>query len=204
MLRERYPLLADSQVEIVGSFIEGSTSLGIVETPETLLVLQAHAPSIDEGHGQQHIFFSREEGRALRNYQLVHPTIPWPKPTIDVAMTGPDTGVSTGEMGPRVPVQLVRAGTIQLWWGGETGEIWEAILEGHGLPQDQTPLLSGVCDALERALEQRGCRRVYSLARDPRYDDQYYRTFLSERGYAPSPKHQHKTQLAWVKHLEAA
>lgn len=201
VLRDRYPLLEGSRVEIVGSFIEGSSNLGIVETPDTLLVLQAHQASIDQGHGRSHPYFSKEEGASVLNYQLIHPTIPWPKPAIKVGMAGPTTGVSLGQAGTAIPVQLVRAGTIQLWWGGGIGEIWEAILEGNNLPQDHTPLLHGIWEALERALRERGCERAYTLARDPAYPDDYYRAFLAERGYRPSEAHQVKTKLAWVKDL---
>lgn len=204
VLRQHYPLLEGARVQIVGSFIDESTSLGVVEASESLIVLQAHQPSIDASHDRSHIFFTREEGASLINYQLVHPTVPWPQPTLSVGMVGPTTGVSLGKTSDRIQVQLKRAGTIQLWWGGGIGEIWEATLEGHGLPKDTTALLHGVWERLEQALKERGCERVYTLARDPAYGDAYYQAFLTERGYRPSDAHMPRTQLAWVKRLTEA
>lgn len=55
---------------------------------------------------------------------------------------------------------------------------------------------------LEATLRERDCERAYTLARDPAHPDDTYQTFLTARGYAPSPEHAHRTPLAQVKRLD--
>lgn len=199
-LRRAYPNLLDGrELTIQGAFIHDSGCLGIFRHDKNLIIIQAHQPSLDPGHGRAHPFFNREEGRALQHYQLAHPCIAWPQPILNVALTGPGEGVVTGSE-PSVPINLRRAGEAQLWWGGGIGEIWEATLEGADLETDPTPL-HALWYALDTSLRDRGCTHAYTLARDPAYPDEPYQAFLRVRGYQPSEQHAHRTSLAWVKIL---
>lgn len=143
-LRRAYPnLLEGRELSIQGAFIDDITCLGIFRHDKNLIIIQAHQPSLDPGHGRQHPYFSRKEGRALEHYQLAHPCIAWPQPILNVALTGPAEGVVTGSE-PSVPINLRRAGEAQLWWGGGIGEIWDATIDDRDLrrdPQDAAGLL---------------------------------------------------------------
>lgn len=199
-LRRAYPeLLEGRELRIEGTFIDDSTCLGMFRQGEMLIVLQGHAQSLDAGHGQHHPYFSAEEGRALKHYQLAHPCVAWPQPILNVAITNPGDGALMDTQ-PSIPINLRRAGEAQLWWGEGTGEIWEATLGGADLNTNPKPL-HALWYALETTLRERGCTRAYTLARDPRYPNEAYKAFLRERGYQPSEPHAHRTNLAWVKIL---
>lgn len=200
-LRRAYPNLLDGrELHVQGAYINDSTCLGILCHGEKLIVIQAHQESLDPGHGRDHPFLDREEGRALQHYQLAHPCIAWPQPILNVALTGPGEGVVTGSE-PSVPINLRRAGEAQLWWGGEVGEIWEATLEGVDLETDPTPL-HALWYALETSLRERGCARAYTLADNPDHDDADYLAFLAMREYTPDPSTAEHPHRVWTKALD--
>lgn len=200
-LRRHYPqLLEGRELQIEGAYVEDSTCLGLFSHEQILIIIQGHQQSLDPGHGRDHPYLAPEEAKPLQHYQLAHPCIAWPQPTLSIAIPAPGEAVVTGAE-PAVPINLRRAGSIQLWWGGGTGEIWEATLDG--VPLENNPLpLHALWYSLETTLRERGCTRSYTLARDPAYPDDAYQAFLRERGYQPSEQHAHRTSLAWVKPLD--
>ena len=197
-IRRAFPrLLKDRAFTLHGADVDDSTCLGFLRLGKRLVILQGHQPTLDGGHADHHPYFTAEEGRGLTNYQLVQANHPNPQPVLGVTLTGPDEGV-VGGVAPVVPIVLQRAGTAQLWWGGGIGEIWDATLDQHDLQADPKPL-QAFWYALETSLRQRGCYRVFTLARDTRYPDGTYRHFLRDRGYEAIDEHE--GPLAWVKKL---
>lgn len=206
-LRAHFPLLKGRPIEIRASFPEESTYLGSVKTEHALVVLQAHQPS-REKRGVPHIYLSKDERAQLTTYQLIHPTLAWPEPIIQfrpvaIPSRADIAGVVDGQ-DLTIPVALRRHGSIQVWYGNGIAELWEAILDHRAIPEgEHAELVAGIWQKTEQHLAAQGARQIYTLARDPAYDDAWYRDFLTDRGYAPSKPHQAATKLAWVKHLPA-
>ena len=176
----RFPYLAGQPLKLrVGS---EEVNLGTIDTG-ALLAFVVAGKDEELPYAPDFPFLQPEETAALAHYLQVRPLEPWPQPLVEVNWNSAEaTGVSSAIQS--VDVLLNPVGNAQLWWGSTTGVIFEAFFEvrTEERPNEfgQLQQLWGQC---ERYLASKGVREVWTYNRDPRYDDELYKTFLCEQGY---------------------
>jgi hypothetical protein len=179
----RFDYLRDHPLNLLGSFIDEAESLGILESEGFLGFVMAYEVEEGSPSPNRHHFLTSEENRMLRFYRHLRPVEPWPQPVIGVIWNAArGEGRVAGTY--RVDVVLKNIGNAQLWWGGEVAVLWEAFFDGRVRNRgDHELLLHRLWLRCEEYLKEQGVKRVYTLGRDPVFDDDFYRAFLMARGY---------------------
>ncbi|WP_139025830.1 hypothetical protein [Acaryochloris sp. CCMEE 5410] len=107
---------------------------------------------------------------------------PWPQPNISIGMNEGHPGevIEIQE----IPVILKNFGSAQLWWGEKVAVLWEAFFdEKFDIPLDSDMLLNQLWQNCESFLAHQGVRHIYTYNRDPRFETDWYQSFLKQRGY---------------------
>lgn len=149
-------------------------------------------------------FLTPEANRGLSRYVQAQVLEPWPQPLIDVAW--PEQGAGVVSKISRVDVLLNPVGDAQLWYGGETGVLWEArFWQPVKARSDHAALLHRLWELCELYLAERGVRFIYAYDRDPAFESDGYAAFLAARGYDRDPARDHLPGgwLAVIKDLDA-
>ena len=178
-LYERFPYLAGQPLTLRGTDCDDLV-IGTLEAGELLAFVTADDQPLP--YPPDFPFLTRGENRALARYVQVQVLEPWPQPLIDVAWEG--QGAEVVSRVERVKVRLKPVGSGQLWYGGRSGVLWEALLtpstgarSGHGT------LLHRLCELCETYLAAKGVRSVHTYDRDPAFEATAYAAFLHRRGY---------------------
>jgi hypothetical protein len=181
-LYTRFTYLRGYPLRLQGSFIEDATSLVALKEGDFLAFLMAY----DEERGSypaDFSFLTKGENASLNRYRLLRPAEPWPQPLVEVAWDDRKGQGVTLDVS-HVDVVLREVGTVQLWYGDETGVIWEAfyttIVRARA---EHEPLLHQLWEACERLLVENGVRFAHTYSREPSYEDAWYGAFLHARGY---------------------
>ena len=106
----------------------------------------------------------------------------------------------------KVDVLMNPVGYGQLWYGGETGVLWEAYFERPVRSRpDHDALLHRLWELCEGYLAAKGVRFVHTYNRDLTFDEGWYADFLQTRGYAQDTARKHLPAglLVVVKDLDA-
>jgi hypothetical protein len=181
-LYTRFTYLRGYPLRLQGSFIEDSTSLVALDEGDFLAFLMAY----DEERASYPAAFSfltKGENTSLNRYRLLRPAEPWPQPLVEVAWDDRKGQGVTLDVN-HVDVVLREVDTAQLWYGDETGVIWEAFYTtGVRARPDHEHLLHQLWGACERLLVENGARFAYTYSREPSYEDAWYGAFLHTRGY---------------------
>ena len=176
----RFPYVAGQPLKLRVESAE--VNLGTIDTGELLAFVVA---GTDEKlpYAPDFPFLQPEETAALAHYTQVRPLEPWPQPLVEVSWNSAETtGVSSSIHG--VDILLNPVGNAQLWWGGTTGVIFEAFFEGRTEERpNELGLLRQLWGQCEVYLASKGVREVWTYNRDPRYDEELYKTFLRVQGY---------------------
>lgn len=178
-LYEHFPYLSGQPLSLGGRW-GGLASLGTVEADGRLAFVLASER--DAPYPAHFPFLTSDENRALTRYAQVQPAEPWPQPLLNVAWgEGGEGVVSQLE---RVEVAFRPLGFGQLWYGGETGVLWEALFEPPaGTRREPGAALHRLWELCETLLAARGVRFVHTHGRDPAFDEDAYADFLRARGY---------------------
>jgi hypothetical protein len=181
----RFSYLRDHPLNLLGSFIDEAESLGVLESEDFLCFVMAYEVEEESPSSNRHHFLTPEENRMLRFYRHLRPVEPWPQPIIGVVW---DAARGEGRVSGthRVDVVMKSIGNAQMWWGGEVAVLWEAFFDERVRHRDDHELfLHQLWEQCEAYLAEQGVKRVYTLGRDPVFDDAFYRAFLVARGYEP-------------------
>jgi hypothetical protein len=185
-LQERYSYLRDIPYKIEGPFIDEAELIGVLSEGEHHLFLAGYEKEpVRRGSSHEFPFLSPAENTGLHTYRDLRPLLPWPQPVIGVSWN-PEKGSGRVVSGPtRANVIMQPVGQAQVWYGNEVGVLWEAYLH-HGYD----PLLPHLWEQVEKFLASQGVSKMYTLAHDPEYEQEFYTAFLTARGYTPlSDKH---------------
>lgn len=201
-LYERFPYLAGHPLKLRGP-VADALNLGALEVGDRLLYLLADR---DEGvpYRPHFLFLTPEENSSLTRYVQVQPVEPWPQPTINVLWSA-SRGEGVVSSIESVEVYLRPVGHAQLWYGGETGVLWEAFFEGDvRAGTEHEWLMQGFWERCEGYLRGKGVRWVHTYTNDPALDERWYVSFLHRRGYCRDPTRAKLPggQVAVVKDLE--
>jgi hypothetical protein len=198
-----FTFLRGYPLRLQGSFIEDATSLVALQEGDCLAFLIAY----DEERGSyptDFSFLTKGENASLNRYRLLRPAEPWPQPTLEVLWGHPDKPGVTLDV-DHVDVVLKGVGTVQLWYGDETGVIWGAFYTtGVRARPEHEGLMHQLWKACERLLVENGVRFAYTYSRKPSYEDAWYGAFLHARGYRRDPARAHLPggRVAVVKKLD--
>jgi hypothetical protein len=189
-LYAHFPYLRGYALRLQGSFIEDAASLVTLQAGDFLGFLMAYDEERDS-YPANFPFLTKEENASLTCQRLLRPAEPWPQPTVEVAWDPPhEQGVTLDVK--HVDVVLREVGTVQLWYGDETGVIWEAFYApGVRERPAHEKLLHQLWNACERLLYKNGVRFAYTYSREPNYEDVWYGAFLHARGYYRDPARAH-------------
>lgn len=178
-LYERFPYLAGQPLTLSGAF-DRSPSIGFIETEGLLAFVPASDD--DRPYPADFPFLRKGENRNLLRYVQVQVLEPWPQPLVNVVWGDRGAGVVSNV--EKVDVLMKAVGYGQLWYGGETGVLWEATFEqpvrsrtGHDA------LLHRFWELCENYLAERGVRFVHTYSRDLTLGEGWYADFLQARGY---------------------
>ena len=108
-------------LRLQGSFIENAASLVTLQAGDFLGFLMAYDEERDS-YPADFPFLTKEENHSLTCQQLLRPAEPWPQPIALVAWDEPKGQGVTLDV-KHVDVVLREVGTVQLWYGDETGVI---------------------------------------------------------------------------------
>ncbi len=131
-----YPL------RLQGSFIEDAAVLSALQAGDFLGFLTAY-DEVRDSYPADFPFLTKEENASLTCQRLLRPAEPWPQPTIEVLWGNPYEPNITLDV-QQVDVVLRDVGTVQLWYGDETGVIWEAFYD-NCVPSGTGPSTNGCC-----------------------------------------------------------
>jgi hypothetical protein len=189
-LYTRFPYLRGYALRLQGSFIEDAASLVTLQAGDFLAFLMAYDEARDS-YPADFPFLTKEENASLTWQRLLRPAEPWPQPTVEVAWDSPHAQGVTLDV-KHVDVVLREVGTVQLWYGDETGVIWEAFYAPgvRGRPEHER-LLHQLWNACERLLYKNGARFAYTYSRETSYEDVWYGAFLHARNYYRDPARAH-------------
>ena len=198
-LYERFPYLAGQPLTLRGTDCDDLV-IGTLEAGELLAFVTADDQPLP--YPPDFPFLTRGENRALARYVQVQVLEPWPQPLIDVAWEG--QGAEVVSRIERVEVAMKPVGSGQLWYGGGTGVLWEAILTPSTGAHSGHDTLHGLWASCEAYLAARGVRFVHTYDRDPAFEATAYAAFLYGRGYAHDPARTHLSggRVAVVKDLD--
>lgn len=185
-LYRRFPYLAGQPLDLRG-VSEGVTALGTLQTESTFAFVGADLTE-PLPYSPDFPFLRPDEQEALTHYLQLGVLEPWPRPLLDIAWTnGEDTGVLTQIRS--VDVVFTPVGHAQIWWGGDLGVVWEAVLELRLEKRpDEAGLLGAFWDCCEHLLSAAGVKQVWTYNRDPSYGADDYAAFLQNRGYSLDPE----------------
>lgn len=95
-----------------------------------------------------------------------------------------------------IPVVLQKVGNVQVWFGGSVGLIFEAFLE-RSLQEhsDFESLINQLWSLVESYLQGQGVTQIYTLARDPAFDEDWFKGHLTRRDYQPMAEE----SVVWVR-----
>ena len=198
-LYERFPYLAGQPLTLYGAGGDDSV-IGTLEVGEWLAFVTADDQPLP--YPPDFPFLTQDENRALARYVQV--LEPWPQPLIDVAWEG--QGAEVVSRIERVEVAMKPVGSGQLWYGGGTGVLWEAILTPSTGAHSGHDTLHGLWASCEAYLAAQGVRFVHTYDRDPAFGAAEYAAFLHGSGYARDPARAHRPggRVAVVKDLNDA
>jgi len=173
-------------LRLQGSFIEDAASLVTLQEGDFVAFLLAYDVERDS-YPADFPFLTKEENASLTCQRLLRPAEPWPQPTALVAWDDAKGQGVTLDV-DHVDVVFREVGTVQLWYGDETGVIWEAFYDpGVRARPEHERLLHQLWEACERLLYKNGVRFAWTYAREPNYEDAWYGAFLHARGYYRDP-----------------
>ena len=173
----RYDYLQGFPLNIKGKCIDETENLGIMETDDFLGFMMGFPVEEDRAGSDRFLIFTAEENQKIAYYRLIDPVVPWSQPILGV-----QANVVTGTHS--VDVVMKQIGSCQLWWGDDVGRIFEAILYSQIQQRmDFEAIINQVWRACEHELRSHGVSKVYTLGRDPEYDEVWYRRFLERQGY---------------------
>jgi hypothetical protein len=185
-LYERYDFLQDFPCEFRGMCVEDAASLGLLHSDEFLGAVLGYSVEHTKRQSlsRDHFPFLPEAiNLKLCSYRQLIIVMPWPQPVLGVEMSG-DRGEITGVHS--VPVALHKVGSAQLWYGQDVGFIFEAFLEGRvQSDKDFDGLMAQLWSVCEKYLIEQGISEIYTVARDPLFENDWYEGHLSHRGYRP-------------------
>ena len=174
----QFPYLRDYPLELRGSFIEDAVSLGALHAESFLGFVMAYSVEEETPTRDRYPFLSEKENMSLNAYRHVRPVQAWPQPVVGVMVNARGEGLVMETR--HVDVVLKIIGNAQLWYGGEVGVLWEGYL-AKGVRSNS--LMYSLWVVLERYLTEQGVKRVFTYAQDPEFTRDWYRDFLTSRGY---------------------
>ena len=178
-LYERFPYLAGQPLTLRGTDCDDLV-IGTLEAGELLAFVTADDQPLP--YPPDFPFLTQDENRALARYVQVLVLEPWPQPLIDVVWGGQGAEV-VSRIGC-VEVVMRPVGSGQLWYGGGTGVLWEALLtQPTGARSGRDALMQGFWELCEAYLAAQGVRFVHTYDRDPAFEATAYAAFLHGRGY---------------------
>ncbi|MBW4554120.1 MAG: hypothetical protein KME35_23905 [Aphanocapsa sp. GSE-SYN-MK-11-07L] len=182
-LYQRYKYLQDYPCDFRGTLIDEAVSLGLIQSDDFLGALLGY-PVEDVSLTLDYFsYLPAEVNRKLAHYRHLSPVQPWPQPIIGMAMAG-DRGKVTGTHS--IPVVLKNMGNAQLWYGQDCGFIFEAFLEGSiQKHREFEVLINQLWSLCEGFLKRQGITTLYTLARDPAFEEKWFYGHLERRGYQP-------------------
>jgi hypothetical protein len=192
-IHAQFPFTKDYALELKGTLLEEAVSLSTLEVGEFLAFLLGYEVVSEKQNSHPFAFLSPDENRELSHYRHLKVVQPWPQPEV-TATTFDESGRGVITSVNKVDVVLKPIGEAQLWWGGETGVLWEATLEVE-VPSE-TLLLNLLWERLEDYLQMQGVKSVFTYAQDPAYPGDWYKRFLLDRDYQP------RSELIMVKSLD--
>ena len=179
----RFTYLKDYPLELRGSFIEDAVSLGALYAENFLGFVMAYSVEEELPIHDHYPFLTEAENLSLNAYRHIRPVQAWPQPVIGVIVNARGEGLVTETH--HVDVVLKVIGNAQLWYGGEVGVLWEGYVEKR---VRSNSLMYSLWDVLERYLAAQGVKRVFTYAQDPEFTRDWYRDFLTSRGYRRVPE----------------
>lgn len=201
-LYEHFPYLLGQPLTLRGSG-GGTSSIGTIEEGELLAIISASDHELP--YPPDFPFLTPEENRGLARYMQVQPLEPCPQPVMNVVWGGAeDAGVVSSI--EQVDVLLQPVGYGQLWYGGETGVLWEAYFEPPSrVSPEHDALLHRLWELCEGYLAAKSVRFVHTYSRDLKFDEDWHADFLHKRGYLhdAARKHLPGGSVAVVKELDA-
>lgn len=199
-LYERFPYLSGQQLTLRGSF-DCAPSIGTIDEGELLAFIPASDD--DQPYPADFPFLTKGENRGLSRYVQMQVLEPWPQPHVNVVWGERGAGVVSSI--EKVDVLMNPVGFGQLWYGGETGVLWEAYFERPARSRSgHDTLLHRLWDLCEGYLAAKGVRFVHTHNRDLTFDEGWYADFLQARGYVQDTARAHLPGglLAVVKDLD--
>lgn len=181
-LYERFPCLAGQPLTLRGADGDDSV-IGTLEAGERPLFVTADDQPLP--YPPDFPFLTPGENGGLARYVQVQVLEPWPQPLVEVAWGGQGAEV-VSRIG-RVEVVMKPVGSGQLWYGGGTGVLWEALLTPSFGARSGHDVLPGLWASCEAYLAAQGVRFVHTYDRDPAFGAAAYAAFLHGRGYAHDP-----------------
>ena len=158
-------------------------SLGALYAEDFLGFVMAYSVEEETPTRDRYPFLSEKENMSLNLYRHIRPMQAWPQPLVGVIVNARGEGLVTETY--HVDVVLKIIGNAQLWYGGEVGVLWEGYL-AKGVRSNS--LMYSLWDALERYLAEQGVKRVFTYAQDREFARDWYRDFLTSRGYRRVPE----------------
>ncbi len=190
-LYQRYKYLQDYPCDFRGTLIDEAMSLGIIQSDEFLGALLGYPVEAEPLSRDHFSYLPAAVNLKLNRYRHLSPVQPWPQPIIGVAMAGDSLRDGRAERGEvtgihSVPVVMRKVGNVQLWFGADCGFIFEAFLE-HSMQEHKAfeSLINQLWSLCEGSLKRQGITTLYTLARDPAFDETWFRGHLERRGYIP-------------------
>ena len=185
-LYKRFPYLTDQPLTLYGA---GGDDLviGTLEADQWLAFVTADDQP--PPYPPDFPLLTQGENRGLARYVQVQVLEPWPQPLIDVVWGG--QGAEVASRIRRVEVNMKPVGSGQLWYGGETGVFWEALLTPPAGARSGHSVLNRLWASCEAYLAAQGVRFVHTYDRDPAFEATAYVAFLHGRGYTHDPTRAH-------------
>lgn len=200
-LYERFPYLSGQPLTLRGSG-GNAPCIDALKTDELLAFVLASDHKLP--YPPDFPFLTPDENRGLSRYVQLQPLEPWPQPLVNVVWGNQGAGVVSSV--ERVDVLMNPIGYSQLWYGGETGVLWEAYFERpvRARPGHDT-LLHRLWELCEEYLAAKGVRFIHTYSRDITFNEVWYADLLRARGYVQDTAREHLPAglLAVVKDLDA-
>ena len=173
-------------LELRGSCIEDAASVGTLWGEDFLGFVMGYRVEEQTPAAERFPFLTKEENLSLTRYRHLKPVQVWPQPIIGVLFGDEGAGVITETH--RVDVMLKDIGNAQVWFGGEVGVLWEGYI-AKGLRSNS--VMVALWHKLEQYLAAQSVKRILTYARDPEFDERWYRDFLAGLGYRYDPGRAH-------------
>jgi hypothetical protein len=165
-LFKRFSYLQDYPLNIRGKLIEEAQYYGSLATDDFLGFLMGYPEEACLFRHDHFPFLNAKENEQLSHYQLLNPVIPWPTPKVGI-QSNQVTGTHS------IDVIMHQVGTCQLYWGGEIGVLWEAILYPDIRARIEfEAIMNQLWGFCEQILFSHGVTKIVTYNRDPEYPNE--------------------------------